>query len=247
MSEPRTVVGVDGCRSGWVCATHSADSLSVSLAPDFESVWDAAASQRPDLVLVDIPIGLPTGGRRACDHEARRRLGRRASTVFFAPVRSVLDAHSHEDASARNRDETGAGLSIQSWNLVPKIRAVDAVLQTTPTARFRVREAHPELAFAAFEGEPLTESKSTPEGRTQRLDVLRRAFPTCDPVGVYHETLEVTLRRDVRRDDVLDALVLAAAATYPLVTLPETPPTDATGLQMAIHVPSPPGNGDMGF
>ncbi|KAB1188540.1 MULTISPECIES: DUF429 domain-containing protein [Haloferax] len=235
MAGSRTVVGVDGCRAGWVCAVRSADGLSVRIEPDFESVWERARTA--DVVVVDIPIGLPTDDRRQCDYEARRRLGARASTVFFAPVRSVLDAPSHECASERNRDSTGFGLSIQAWNLVPKIRAVDSVLQSDSLARRQVREAHPELAFAAFAGEPLTESKSTPEGRQRRLDVLRTAFPDDDVASVYHETLAETLRRDVARDDILDALILAAAARHPLDTLPESPPRDATGLQMAIHVP----------
>lgn len=237
MSVTSTVVGVDGCPSGWVCASRSPDGIDVRVVSDFDSVWDDAARRDAARVLVDIPIGLPGSTRRTCDHEARTRLGSRASTVFFAPVRRVLDATTHEDASARNRDATGAGLSIQAWHLVPKIREVDSVLRANPSARERVFEAHPELAFAAFAGGPLTAPKSTPEGRERRLSVLRDAFPDADPEAAYRETLDRTLRRDVRRDDIVDALALAAAGRYPLDTLPSTPPTDETGLQMAIHVP----------
>ncbi|KTG07600.1 DUF429 domain-containing protein [Haloferax profundi] len=237
MPASRTVVGVDGCRAGWVCAYYSPDGFAIRVVSDFQSVWNDADARDADLVLVDVPIGLSTSERRACDVEARTRLGSRASTVFFAPVRDVLDVSSHEQASARNRERTGAGLSIQAWNLVPKIRAVDDVLQSRPRARQLVREAHPELAFAAFAGEPLTESKSTVEGRERRLDVLQCVANDDDPRGVYRDTLADTLRRDVARDDVVDALALAVAATYPLVTLPESPPSDATGLPMAIHVP----------
>ncbi|POG54841.1 DUF429 domain-containing protein [Haloferax marisrubri] len=253
------VIGVDGCRSGWVCAVAAADGLSVRVVPDFDAVWELARERDAARVLVDIPVGLPDSARRACDREARELLGSRAATVFFAPVRAVLDADSHEAASAANRERTGAGLSIQAWHLVPKIREVDAVLRETPRARERVFESHPELAFAAFAGEPLSESKSTPEGRTRRLDVLRTAFDggearvgdgddgsEADSTGsrdldaerAYRETLDRTLRRDVARDDVLDALVLAAAARRPLGTLPSTPPVDAAGLEMAIRVPT---------
>ncbi|WP_411963332.1 DUF429 domain-containing protein [Haloferax sp. YSMS24] len=240
MSESPTVVGVDGCRSGWVCGCRSADGLTVRVVPDFETVWTDVVSAETRHVLVDIPIGLPSASRRACDVEARRRLGSRASTVFFAPVRSVLDAPTHERASAENRDKTGYGLSIQAWNLVPKIRAVDSVLGATPRARALVSESHPELAFAAFAGGPLTEPKSTAAGRRRRLDMLRTAMPDDDPETVYHETVDRTLRRELGRDDILDALVLTAAAQFPLEPLPNDPPTDATGLEMAIYAPRVP-------
>ncbi|ELZ97856.1 DUF429 domain-containing protein [Haloferax sulfurifontis] len=251
------VVGVDGCWAGWVCAVAAAGGLSVRVVADFAAVWDLARERDAARVLVDIPIGLPDAARRACDREARERLGSRAATVFFAPVRAVLAADSHEAASAANRERTGAGLSIQAWHLVPKIREADAVFRQTPRARQRVFESHPELAFAAFAGEPLSEPKSTPEGRDRRLDVLRTAFAgnevsgdggdsseadatdqsEFDPERAYRETLDRTLRRDVARDDVLDALVLAAAASRPLASLPSDPPTDAVGLEMAIRVP----------
>jgi len=249
-------VGVDGCRAGWVCAVAAANGLSVRVVADFDAVWDLARECDADRVLVDIPIGLPDAARRACDREARERLGSRAATVFFAPVRAALGADTHEAASAANRERTGFGLSIQAWHLVPKIREVDGVLRQTPRARQRVFESHPELAFAAFAGEPLSEPKSTPEGRARRLDVLRRASAGSEVVGdgddrsedatdqpefdaerAYRETLDRTLRRDVARDDVLDALVLAAAARRPLATLPSDSPTDAVGLEMAIRVP----------
>ncbi|REA05004.1 DUF429 domain-containing protein [Haloferax sp. Atlit-6N] len=255
MPQRCSVVGVDGCRSGWVCAVAAADGLSVRVVSDFAAVWDLARERDAERVLVDIPIGLPESDRRACDREARNLLGARAATVFFAPVRAVLDADSHEAASAANRERTGAGLSIQAWHLVPKIREVDAVLRETQRARQRVFESHPELAFAAFAGEPLSEPKSTPEGRDRRLDALRTAFagagvgddgsnadgtdaPKFDAERAYRETLARTLRRDVARDDVLDALALAAAARRPLGTLPSDPPRDAAGLEMAIRVPT---------
>ncbi|ELZ99012.1 hypothetical protein C440_01610 [Haloferax mucosum ATCC BAA-1512] len=237
MSLPKPVVGVDGCSAGWVCARASPDGVAIEVVPDFEAVCDFAVAHEAERVLVDIPIGLSATDRRDCDREARHRLGSRASTVFFAPVRAVLDADSHADANARNRARCGSGLSIQAWQLVPKIRDVDSVLRARPDVRDRVFEAHPELVFAAFAGEPLAESKSTQVGRVRRLDLLRTAFPDGDPETVYRKTLSRTLRRDVARDDILDALALAVAARYPLETLPANPPRDAVGLTMAIHVP----------
>ncbi|WP_416839605.1 DUF429 domain-containing protein [Haloferax sp. DFSO52] len=243
MPTPEHAVGIDGCRAGWVCARYSSDRLTIRVAADFDSVWTEVVEPSATCALVDIPIGLPSSSRRACDSEARRELGERASTVFFAPVRGVLDATTHEEASDINRAKTGYGLSIQAWNLVPKIRAVDSLLGETPAARRVIHESHPELAFASLAGRPLRESKSTPAGCNKRLDVLSRVFPDADPEAIYQETVARTRRCDVARDDILDALVLAAAAQYPLDTLPEHPPNDSTGLQMAIHVPRVPGGG----
>jgi predicted RNase H-like nuclease len=109
------------------------------------------------IIAVDMPIGLPSEGRRACDSEARRMLGARRSSVFPVPTRDALAATSFAEVS---------GLSIQGWNLVPKIREVDACWEP------RVRECSPELSFTVLAGAPMVHNKRTPEGRAERLAVL---------------------------------------------------------------------------
>jgi predicted RNase H-like nuclease len=231
-------VGVDGCSAGWLAVgIDPNDGVDHGCYPDFERVLDAFPTT--ERLLVDIPIGLPETERRACDEAARERLGSRASTVFFAPCRAVLDAPDHETASAVNRDRTGYGLSIQAWHLVPKIREVDATLRSSPNAASRVVEAHPELCFAALGDGPVGASKSTAEGRDARLDRLRPAVPDVDET--YAACLDATRRSDVARDDVIDALVLAVAASRPLARLPDVPdadvPRDRVGLPMEIRFP----------
>ncbi|MFW6321250.1 MAG: hypothetical protein ACOC0Z_05315, partial [Halohasta sp.] len=44
-------------------------------------------------------------------------------------------------------------------------------------------------------------------------------------------------RKQVARDDIVDALVLCAAARQPLASLPAEPPVDARGLPMRIVTP----------
>jgi predicted RNase H-like nuclease len=159
--------------------------------------------------------------------------------VFFSPCRAVLDAESHEEASATNRDRTGYGLSIQAWHLVPRIRQVDAVLRSSPAHRETVAEAHPELCFAAFGDGPTAASKSTAAGRQERLDRLRPRLPAAP--ATYETCLSEYTRTDVARDDVLDAMVLSAAAAGPLGRVPDVPdeavPRDAVGLPMEIRFP----------
>ena len=145
-------------------------------------------------VAVDIPLALPLDGtRRACDVAARQRLGAQRSSVFFAPPRAVLDARSHPEASALSRAAGSVGVSVQAWNIVPKIReavALDGLL-----------EAHPEVSFRALG--TVTAGKKTPEGRAERTALLRSwvAFdlPVPRPLGAAV-------------DDCLDALVCAWTA-----------------------------------
>ena len=185
------IIGVDGCRGGWLVAADGGDGTTeVAVHRTFADVLALGA----DLVAVDIPIGLPAVGPRACDVAARRRLGRRGSSVFPAPVRAVLGARDHADALARSRAASGRGLSVQAWNLVPKIIEVDERVAPGDA----VVEVHPELSFATLAGGPLGSGKKELAGRTERLALLRPGFP------------DVAERLDARppgcaADDVLDA------------------------------------------
>ncbi len=85
------MAGVDGVRGGWVvavvCATDDVAWHVVDTAAEvLDRTRDCAA------VGVDIPMGLPEGGARACDRTARRRLGTAGSAVF--PHRRVLRSQS---------------------------------------------------------------------------------------------------------------------------------------------------------
>ena len=86
----RIAAGVDGCPAGWIQITRHAKSGEIAS----RYLPDAAAlvqqEPRPDVIAIDIPIGLPKAGARACDVEARRLLGPRRSSVFAAPLRAML-------------------------------------------------------------------------------------------------------------------------------------------------------------
>jgi predicted RNase H-like nuclease len=167
------LVGVDGCRLGWVVASSEvADARVTSLTEptfsierSFRALLDGLRGRRA-LICVDIPIGLPSGiplddGRRCADGEARTFLGpRRAVSVFSAPCRSTLSAASHREAcdlEVRARG-SGKGLSQQAFRIIPKILDVDLVIRPehqAPLGEGRdvwVREAHPEVTFAVLVG-----------------------------------------------------------------------------------------------
>ena len=74
-----------------------------------------------DIVIIDVPIGLPETGRRACDLEARTRLGRRWMTVFTGARRPLLSMANWKEANAWAKRD-GEGVSLQLWNILPKIQ-----------------------------------------------------------------------------------------------------------------------------
>lgn len=172
-----TVLGVDGCRDGWVAVTLRADRvLDVSTHPTAGAVLDAAVATGATVVGIDVPIELPTDGSRPGDAEARRILGPRSSSLFPTPVEAVLDAVDYDDARARSRAATGKALSRQAWNLVPRIREVRVALAGAGRADLVVREVHPETSFAVMAGRPLTTTKKTAAGIAARLVLLDTAM-----------------------------------------------------------------------
>ena len=156
-----------------------------------------------DGVGIDMPIGLPVVGPRHCDVEARRMVGARRNSVFPAPVRSVLGTPDYAEAGRRSRAVSGKGLSRQTFAIVPKVHELDEVM--TPERQARLVEVHPELSFAVLAGHPMVHSKRTPQGRAERVTVLRTVFSDVDRCA----SIPIA---GVRPDDVLDALVVAWSA-----------------------------------
>ena len=214
MTRHDAVLGIDGCPGGWVGALVKASQVSW-----YGGTLASLLALPASVVAIDIPLGLPSGGdRRTCDLAARALLGPARSSVFPAPPRAVLDAVSHADASVRSRAAGSVGVSIQTWNIVPKIREASLVRDA------RLLEVHPELSFRTLaastgrrqssplavepaglppvdpSGLPALASKKTAAGRAERVALLRSWVP-----------FELPSPRPARAavDDCLDALVCA--------------------------------------
>lgn len=244
--KPIQVAGVDGCRAGWVVALVSATTdhdVDAGYLARFERLWvsphfaDALSKTRGcNLVCVDIPIGLSGGrGPRSCDVEARRLLGRRASSVFTPPVRAALEPHDYPTASRIQFEKTGKKLSRQGFFIMPKIREVDHLM--TRILQKRVREIHPEIAFRALNrGTPTAYNKKRVAGRRERLDLLAPVFPEAEKIVTQYRRTGV-----IEPDDILDALAAAwtaiQAAAGRAFALPERPEKDDEGLRMEILCP----------
>jgi predicted RNase H-like nuclease len=161
------VLGVDGWRGRWVGALLDGRTVSLLSLPDVPAVL---AVPGVELIAIDMPIGLSDDGVRACDVAARRLLTGAGSSVFPAPLRAVLTCADYATACERSRAASGKALSVQSWNLVPAIRALDDALGEPPTDR--VVEVHPELSFRALDA-AVRDRKGSARGTVQRLRALR--------------------------------------------------------------------------
>jgi predicted RNase H-like nuclease len=226
------VLGVDGCRAGWVGALLRGATYDVLVARDIATLVDAAVGLAPGLgvVGIDIPIGLPDDRTRATDGLARQRLPRgRKSSVFPTPSRAAVEQSTHPEASAANREAVGVGLSIQAFHLVPKILDVDGFRRARPPVR--VLEVHPEVSLAQIDPDCVVLSKTTPAGATARRAALRS-------VGL--EPPAYAPGQGYAADDLLDACAVAwTARRYAEGTaysLPDPPEVFSDGHPAAIWV-----------
>jgi predicted RNase H-like nuclease len=227
--------GADGCKKGWFYFALGDPDPEFGVVPTLADLIGRAGPDDP--IFVDIPIGLHDASERErlCDLEARRVLSpRRGSSVFPAPARSAVYAGTYDEATRRNREALGKGLSRQSWGIAPKIREVDELLRQRPELIGRVREVHPEVCFWALSGAPMLHSKKTREGFRARMDALGPHLSSTDEL-VAAAYLEYG-GFDAARDDIVDALVAALSASHSAecLTLPAVPEVDPQGIPMEI-------------
>lgn len=232
--------GIDACRLGWVGVIMAADLRYVSPVHFWQRTEDMleAAGDWP-LSLIDIPIGLTdrAPGVRKCEPMARKILGVRHASIFPPPVRQVFRAKDYREASRVQSEVSGKKLSKQSWNIVPKIRAVDGVLRRRPALQQVLRESHPEVCFCMLnQGKTMQKNKKTPSGRNERLRVIDRF--ACNGRRFFATHAPIFPASILGADDLIDAMVLALTAAlsarHGLLSLPKDPEFDRHGLRMEI-------------
>lgn len=207
------VAGVDGCPKGWAVATArvTGDALVDLRVEVVETLDDTVASVRDGSLrslAVDMPVGLLDEHPRTADVTARRLLGPRRSSVFPTPVLATLDAADYSDARTRSVAACGTSLSKQAWNLMPKIRQLDALIRASDQPA--IAEAHPECAFLRLQGDiPLDHPKSTETGRALRIALLRasRRFDANELDRALGSKVAPVV-------DLLDAIVLTVTAAH---------------------------------
>jgi len=236
------LAGVDGCAAGWIVAfvRPKGDECRLRILPHFADVL--GAPERPAIVAVDMPIGLPERvglGGRAAENCVRPLLGARQSSVFSVPSRAAIYATDYREACsiAAASSEPPRKVSKQLFNIAPKIREVDQALRSKPGAAKQVFEVHPEVAFWRLNGErALTEPKKVKSRPYEPGLVLRRGLLIA--AGMPADIVNLAPPKGAAADDLLDALACAATARRIHLGLaqpfPNPPPRDAHGLVMAI-------------
>jgi len=162
-------LGVDGYRKGWVAVRVEGETRELRFYPNIV----ALLADKFDVAAIDMPIGLPGRGDRACDLAARALLRPHASRVFTGARRGLWDFPSHAAANRALWARDEAGISIELWHLGKKICELDAAM--TPRLQRKIREAHPELVFLRLNGGVPLPSKHTDDGLRLRRKLLRVA------------------------------------------------------------------------
>jgi predicted RNase H-like nuclease len=243
VSEDRVLVGVDGCRAGWIALAlrPGEDRPQVHVFGCFADLigeFGPAAT-----IAVDMPIGLPdkiSGSGRGPEQAIRPYLGARQSSVFSIPARAAVEAESYRDACdlAQKHSDPPKKISKQAFFLFGKIREIDQLLQADIALRERLIECHPEFAFCRLNNMvPMVTPKKirgavNPDGVAERIELLASH-------GIDRDIFAGGPPRGAAMDDLVDAsvnLVMAGRHAKSLTeAFPSSPVRDRYGILIAIH------------
>ena len=200
-------LGIDGYLNGWCCCIIQ-NELSIQLHDNIDSVFSTFNSAKS--IFIDIPIGLSSRNfDRKIDKEIRKLIPTKIkSSVFTPPCREALKMKKYQDANKMNKEITGKGISIQSWNLNKKINEVDEFLINNKNSIEILHESHPELCFfKSNQSVPLTSNKKTKDGILERIKILKKEIPEIN--DIISNTIKNNKPNRIKIDDILDSIILA--------------------------------------
>ncbi|WP_245416750.1 DUF429 domain-containing protein [Undibacter mobilis] len=246
------LAGVDGCPGAWLAVFARPDGaiLPPRVVKRFADI--ALGDQRPAIIAVDMPIGLPErspAGGRLAEREARALLGDRRSSVFRIPSRPAVEASvAPEPADARERffaacaiaretSDDRKGFAKQGFYILDKVAEVDTFLRGHKEHAGRIFETHPELAFVMMNGGRALDQPKKVKSRVYPpgLDLRRNLL-----VGAGIDAGIATMKapKGAGDDDLIDALACLVTAQRlfrgEARSYPQDPPQDTFGLPMAI-------------
>lgn len=233
------LAGVDGCKGGWVAAIFNQKSKAYTfeVCESFDEIVDQI-----QIVAVDIPIGLKEDAwSRRCDSYARKLLGApRCSSVFPAPIRQSLKAHTYSEAKEICKRYSNKSMTKQTFCILKKIADVDRVVRAV--GQNRIIEVHPEICFWALnKRKSMVYNKRSESGATERRRLLSKFIPRVDLV------VSEGIKRwhgKAKRDDLIDALAaVVTVQQYRKGNFNSLPPgvneeKDGCDLRMAMIYPS---------
>lgn len=222
------ICGIDGCPAGWIAVwrDHADAAHKTAVFSDIRSLIEAFS--KTAILAIDMPIGLPdfvTGGGRGPEKAVRPYLGERQSSVFSVPSRAavhaecgpfsgqreMIEAHKRASIVALATSDPPRKISIQAFNLFPKIREIDTLLRAQPDLTARIFESHPEFAFAILNGgSPMKlpkkiKGKVNPPGMEERKALLSSH-------GLSRQFLDQPPPKGAASDDFLDACAMLLIA-----------------------------------
>jgi len=229
--------GIDGCKLGWILISFDEGEERYQIiqsSDELKSVFETY-----DRIFIDMPIGLEDEEyTRECDALLRKELGGEySSSVFSPPIRPALEAPSYVEANMISYEWTEKKLSLQSWNITPKIKVLDELLKANPEFKEKVLESHPELLFQKLNGGMIFQKKNLKKGIRHRLELIKEEESIAD--DFFRDIKEEWRRSEVGEDDIVDAMALAYYAKKSEVkgikTIPAVVNFDSEGLPKAIH------------
>ena len=149
---------------------------------------------------------------------------------------------SYKKACEVNEKLKGKRISKQAWNIVPKILDVDSFLVENKISQEKIKEVGPKVYFQVFKGFPMKYSKKSHDGFLERKETFKNIYLFTDKI--IEAALSEYRRKEVAKDDILDALVAAITAKmgyiYGFEFVPREPETDINGLkiQMVYCIPN---------
>jgi len=229
------IAGIDGCKGGWFVTKSESwpcrEAPLLAICANIVSALEFVGDSR--MVVIDIPIGIPSGAKvRDCDLEAREMLDQGSTRVFMAPPRETLTAKTADEFQELHLLHRGKKAGYPVWGFLSKLKEVDRVI--TADLQTRIREFHPELAWGRAAGK-LLESKHDTTGLSQRLEILRSSACGLEDVLGWKKKVG----KAAAIDDFLDALIGLSVAADALkgktFRVPhQSTESDARGLSMEI-------------
>jgi predicted RNase H-like nuclease len=230
-------VGIDGYIDGWCCCIIH-DGVRIELHKNLTTLFENIGIN--NLTLIDMPVGLSSKNfERFIDFKLRTYLPKnKKSSVFTAPCREAVLSNDYNSAKKANQIITNRSISIQSWNISKKIKELDRFLISQKKNKLTIKESHPEFCFVNLNNNnPLIHSKKTNEGYNERLSILIRNSEGIEMV--VKKSIEKFKKEKVKKDDILDSIVLALTSKYwqknGSRTITQNPEKDEMGIPFEIY------------
>lgn len=222
------MIGIDGCKQGFMIARLKESNLTFSIESDLTSLLN-----ENDLILIDVPLGCPNSlDEIRPEPMIRPYLKKRASSVFNVPALQCFTSNQYDEVNKINKLILNKGLSRQSFGIMPIIRKVNDFILNYP--QLNIHESHPELVFTWLKGDICTYSKHTDEGIQERVEILTSNLP------LTRNSLTKALLTYSKsyHQDIVDSCALLVCAHLMdergCITIPEYPQRNSQGIEMKI-------------